>query len=86
MFVGSVILSAHTANYSSVVSKSPFFQLSLTPRAMNKHLRQTLPCISLITVSFDKINDVRHLSTMKWSTFRDCVQNVEVYFRLFFWK
>lgn len=35
------------------------------PGAMNKNVRQALLCISLITMLFDKINAVRHLSTMK---------------------
>lgn len=51
------------------------------PGAVNKHLRETLLCISLITILFDKINAARHLSTMKWSAFWACVENVEVYFR-----
>lgn len=35
------------------------------PGAINKHARQALLCISLITMPFEKINAVHHLSSMK---------------------
>lgn len=35
------------------------------PGAVNKNLRQTRLCIYLITILFDKINAVCHLSAMK---------------------
>lgn len=44
-------------------------KLPLMPEAVYKHVRQTLLCISLIIISFDKINDAHHFSTMKLTSF-----------------